>query len=138
MQNYIITRNISTDEIRILTKSEYEQHPVGTYEPIDSTDDKDDADRIFKHVMLIGPVAYLDEVQRKTFKKSMSRDEIIIKIRTLRRCTGWSQREFANYLGLPLQTLQHWEQGTSVLTESYVNIIERCLVAEGVLKGRVM
>lgn len=138
MKNYIIAKHLFTDELKILSKDEYDCTIGPNYEPIDDTDEKSDAELILKRVKLIGVDAYLEEVKRKTFKKTMSRDEIVIKMRTLRQQTGWSQREFANYMGLPLQTLQHWEQGKSVLTESYVNIIERCLIAEGILKGKVM
>lgn len=51
----------------------------------------------------------------------------------IRKRLAWSQREFAEYLGIPLRTLQNWEQGTRKPPEYITKLIYRVLIAEGVL-----
>lgn len=138
MKDYVVVEHMYSKELSVLTRDEYNCSIGFNYEPIDSSDDREDAVRIMNHIKEIGGVQnYLKEVMDSTSYKKLTRDDIVKKIKVIRNATHMSQREFSMYMGIPLQTLQHWEQGKSVLTESYVNIIERCLIAEGKLSGKV-
>ena len=61
-------------------------------------------------------------------------------IRELRFQTGMSQKEFAEYVEIPVGTIQHWEQGFRKPPEYVVKLIKRLmtydswLVAEEVEK----
>ena len=55
-------------------------------------------------------------------------------INELRKMTGLSQQKFANMFNIPVSNLQHWEQGKATPPE-YVNLlIERVMIAEGIVK----
>ena len=47
-----------------------------------------------------------------------------------RKMTNMSQRKFAEYIGVPLSTLQHWEQGYRTPPEYVVKLIYRVIVLE--------
>ena len=41
-----------------------------------------------------------------------------------------TQKEFAGYFNIPLQTVQHWEQGFRHPPKYVVDLIERVMIAE--------
>ena len=47
-----------------------------------------------------------------------------------------TQSEFAGHLGIPLGSLQNWEQAHRSPPEYVVNLIEKVLKYEGLLKER--
>lgn len=138
MKDYIVVRHLHAEKLSVITKEEYNRAVICSYEPIDDTDSKEDAELILNHICEVGGVQnYLEEVWKRTPVKKLSRNDIVKKIKAIRQAVNMSQRSFSMHMGIPLQTLQHWEQGVSVPSESYVNIIERCLIAEGTLKEGV-
>ena len=46
------------------------------------------------------------------------------KIKEIRKKTGMSQNDFANFIGMPLNTLRNWEQGINKPSEWLVKLIE--------------
>ena len=46
------------------------------------------------------------------------------KIKEIRKKTEMTQQEFASYLGIPLRTLQNWEQGTRNPPKYLIKMIE--------------
>ena len=51
-------------------------------------------------------------------------------IQELRKKTGLSQSKFAEYFGLPLRTVQEWEQGRRKPPEYIPKLLERIWNAE--------
>lgn len=51
-------------------------------------------------------------------------------IKELRMSTGMSQLEFANHYGIPVRTLQEWEQGRSNPPNYLVDLIKRIIELE--------
>lgn len=49
----------------------------------------------------------------------------------LREMTGMSQRQFADYFGVPLRTLQEWEQGRRKPPEYVLNMMYRIWELKG-------
>ena len=45
------------------------------------------------------------------------------KIKEIRKKTGMSQNDFANFIGMPLNTLRNWEQGINKPSEWLVKLI---------------
>lgn len=61
-------------------------------------------------------------------------------IRELRDRTGLSQSGFCKKFGIPVATLQHWEQGVSSPPKYVVGLIERildCELRSGCYAGKV-
>lgn len=56
-----------------------------------------------------------------------------MNILELRRKTGFSQSEFSAYIGVPLKTLQNWEQGTRKPPDYLICLVEKVLRYEGVI-----
>lgn len=52
-------------------------------------------------------------------------------VKELRAKTGLSQSQFAAHFGLPVRTLQNWEQGHQVPPDYVVAMMERILWFEG-------
>lgn len=52
-------------------------------------------------------------------------------VKEMRVKMGLSQSKFANYLGVPIATLQTWEQGIHNPPEYVLLLIERVLKLEG-------
>lgn len=52
----------------------------------------------------------------------------------MRHRLDWTQKQFADYLGMSVRTLQNWEQGVRQPPDYIVRLIYRLLLAEGVLK----
>ena len=48
-----------------------------------------------------------------------------MEIQELRKITGLSQSKFAEYFGLPLRTVQEWEQGRRKPPEYIPELLER-------------
>lgn len=48
----------------------------------------------------------------------------------MRTRLGWTQKEFANYFEIPLNTLLNWEQGKRTPPTYLVKLIEDKLVSE--------
>ena len=46
------------------------------------------------------------------------------KIKEIRKKTGMSQNDFANFIGMPLNTLRNWEQGINKPSEWLGKLIE--------------
>lgn len=47
-----------------------------------------------------------------------------------RKMTNMSQSKFANYIGVPISTLQHWEQGYRTPPKYVVDLIHRVIKLE--------
>lgn len=56
-----------------------------------------------------------------------------MNIREMRDKLDLSQSKFALYIGVPIATLQTWEQGVRKPPEYVINLIERVLRLEGKL-----
>ena len=54
-------------------------------------------------------------------------------IKELREKTGMSRVKFAEFLGIPYRTVQHWEEGTRVPPEYLVELIEYKLKGENMI-----
>ena len=54
-------------------------------------------------------------------------------IKELRQRTGWTQKFFAEYLEIPLRTVQDWEQGKRKPPEYLVKLIQYFLEMEGLI-----
>lgn len=55
-------------------------------------------------------------------------------IKELRKKTGMSQAKFATYFGIPVANIQKWEQGATHPPEYVMGLLQRVLVAEGMLE----
>ena len=53
-----------------------------------------------------------------------------MEIKEMRTRLGWTQKEFANYFEIPLNTLLNWEQGKRTPPTYLVKLIEDKLVSE--------
>lgn len=58
-------------------------------------------------------------------------------IKKLRTMTGMSQNDFSKYTGIPVRTIQSWEQGWRQPPDYVLNLIERIIIAENVRSGVV-
>lgn len=56
-----------------------------------------------------------------------------MNIKDLRAKTGLSQSKFAALVGIPLNTLQNWEQGSRKPPEYVISLIEYKLKKEGLI-----
>jgi putative transcriptional regulator len=63
-------------------------------------------------------------------KKKRCKMEINERIRELRKSTGLSQSKFAARFGIPVRTLQQWEQGQSAPPEYVVRMMKYILLLE--------
>lgn len=54
----------------------------------------------------------------------------ILTIKEIRTQTGLSQSKFAKHLGIPVKTIQSWEQGLRQPPDYIINLIERVLKYE--------
>ena len=69
------------------------------------------------------------------FNRSM--EEKRKSVKELRKETGMSQSAFAAYLGIPVRTLQDWEQERRTPPEYVVEMMERILNNEYFRKDKV-
>lgn len=53
-----------------------------------------------------------------------------MNIKNIRKTTNMSQREFAEYFGIPIRTIQKWERNGSVPPEYIPKMIEKILELE--------
>ena len=60
------------------------------------------------------------------------------RIVSLRNQTGMTQSEFAKYFGIPLGSLKNWEQAHRSPPEYVINLIEKVLKYEGLVKDDVV
>lgn len=51
-------------------------------------------------------------------------------IKEIRTLTGFSQKQFAEYFGIPLRTVQEWEQGRRKPPDYIPKLLERVWKAE--------
>ncbi len=56
-------------------------------------------------------------------------------VKEARKATGLSQSEFAEYLEIPVRTLQQWEQGRRNLPDYVLKLILFKLEADGLTNG---
>ena len=56
-----------------------------------------------------------------------------MNIKDLRTASGMSQSKFAEYFGIPLDTLQNWEQGRRQCPEYLLKLIEYKLKKECII-----
>lgn len=56
-------------------------------------------------------------------------------MKEIRKKTSMTQRQFAEHFGIPLRTLQNWENGVNVPPEYTVNMIRRLLRYEEILEN---
>lgn len=54
----------------------------------------------------------------------------MLDVKLLRRSTGLSQSKFAAYFGIPVRTLQDWEQQKRTLPEYVIAMMERIWTLE--------
>ena len=59
-----------------------------------------------------------------------------MNIKNIRKNTNMSQREFAEYFGIPIRTIQKWERNGSVPPEYIPKMIEKILELEKRLSGK--
>lgn len=65
----------------------------------------------------------------------ISRKEISKKeISNMRHELGMSQSEFAKYFGIPIKTIQKWEQGIYSPPPYIISLIRRVLILENKIK----
>lgn len=53
-------------------------------------------------------------------------------MKEIRKKTGWSQSKFAEHFGIPVRTLQQWEQGKSVPPSYVTRMIAYILAFESI------
>lgn len=53
-----------------------------------------------------------------------------MNVKNIRKNTNMSQREFAEYFGIPIRTIQKWERNGSVPPEYIPKMIEKILELE--------
>ncbi|MCI8508707.1 MAG: helix-turn-helix domain-containing protein [Lachnospiraceae bacterium] len=56
-------------------------------------------------------------------------------IKEARKATGLLQSEFAEYLEIPIRTLQQWEQGRRNMPDYVLRLILFKLEVDGLIKG---
>ena len=56
-----------------------------------------------------------------------------MNIKELRTASGMSQSQFAEYFGIPLDTLQNWEQGRRKCPDYLLDLIEYKLKKENII-----
>lgn len=54
-------------------------------------------------------------------------------MKEIRKSVNMTQREFSQHFGIPIRTLQNWENGVNVPPEYTVNMIRRLLMYEKLL-----
>ena len=52
-------------------------------------------------------------------------------IKEIRKKTGMSQREFAEWLGIPIRTLENWESGNRAAPSYVIELIRYKVETEG-------
>ena len=57
---------------------------------------------------------------------------MIMDIKEIRAILNWTQKEFCKYYGIPLRTLQHWENGDRKPPKYLINIILENLKLKGI------
>ena len=58
-------------------------------------------------------------------------------IKELRNTTKMSQNKFANYLGIPVANIQHWEQGVSTPPDYLIALISRVMKSDGYISNEL-
>ena len=72
------------------------------------------------------------EAHRELFDKAMMTDakRSATKIRFLRERTGLSQTAFGKKYGIPMRTIQNWENGVTEAPEYVISLLERAVVED--------
>lgn len=78
---------------------------------------------------------YIDICTSKAYNKyiDLFEKEVIQFMKTLlemRKELGWSQKKFADYLGISVRTIQNWEQHRREPPEYLPMLVERILIKE--------
>lgn len=55
-------------------------------------------------------------------------------IKELRASTGLTQRQFGDYFGIPLRTVQNWEGGQRACPDYLLSLMVYKLTSEGLIK----
>lgn len=55
-------------------------------------------------------------------------------IKQLRALSGMTQKQFSEYFGIPLRTLEDWETGKSECKSYIISLIQYKLENEGIIK----
>ena len=58
-------------------------------------------------------------------------------IKELRNTTNMSQSRFANYLGIPVANIQHWEQGVTTPPNYLIALISRVMKSDGYISNEL-
>ena len=58
-----------------------------------------------------------------------------MNIKELRTASGMAQKAFAEYFGIPIDTLQNWEQGRRQCPEYLLKLIEYKLQKENIINS---
>lgn len=67
--------------------------------------------------------------------KQIADNDSVIKIRAMIASTGMSQREFADYLLIPLRTVENWCSGINKCPHYLIALIEYRLTNEGLINS---
>lgn len=59
---------------------------------------------------------------------------MIMEIREIRKILDFTQKQFSDYYGIPMRTIQHWESGDRKTPNYVKNIITENLRLKGLLK----
>ena len=72
------------------------------------------------------------ETHKELFTKAIlnTRKTSAIKIRHLRERTGLSQTAFGKKYGIPMRTIQNWENGVTEAPEYVISLLERAVVED--------
>ena len=69
------------------------------------------------------------------WNEKMEENEKKERLKMLRERSGMSQRQFADYFEIPIDTLRNWEQGRRQCPEYLLNLIQYKLTKEKLIKG---
>ena len=86
------------------------------------------------HLDFYTPLAYNKYID--LFEKEVS--EFMKTLLEMRKELGWSQKKFADYLGISVRTIQNWEQQRREPPEYLAALVERILIKENVLEEENM
>lgn len=73
----------------------------------------------------------VDEEHHTVYSDYYGIDERVkITIKALRESLGLSAQKFGDKYGIPMRTIQNWENGTSKCPEYVINLLQRVIEAE--------
>ena len=68
---------------------------------------------------------YTEEKEIRERLDNIIQSKRIYKMKVFREETGLTQKEFAEYFGIPIRTVQEWEQGRRKPTEYMLPLMKR-------------